>query len=209
MIKVIENFLPHNEAVILSNNIYNTPSNWWTYAYRHNESKNVVNLGDNLFGQNRQRAEEEKIRKTFQAGNFAYKFRRSTSHIKDCSCYECTFNKEHLLKDVRDTVIKYSNLENPYIFETFISAYSPGDFLSTHTDENRGVAFIYNLTQNWLPEYGGCLHLLGEEPKVIYPKFNALVLMQLGDKGVPHFVSEVSSYAPHARVAVSGWYNES
>ena len=63
MIKVIENFLPHKEAVILSNNIYNTPSNWWTYAYRHNESKNVVNLGDNLFGQNGQRAEEEKIRR--------------------------------------------------------------------------------------------------------------------------------------------------
>jgi len=35
-----------------------------------------------------------------------------------------------------------------------------------------------------------------------------LVLMELGEKGHNHFVSEVSEYAPRPRLAISGWFSD-
>ena len=43
----------------------------------------------------------------------------------------------------------------------FLSKYLSGDFLSTHTDyvEKRDIAFVYQLTKYWRPEYGGLFYL--------------------------------------------------
>jgi len=209
MIKIIKDFLPEQEAKAISTAIYNTPSNWWSYAYKHAGLEKPKYFTDTAFGTSERKKEDVLVTNSFQTGAFSYKFRRSTTHVPTCTCYECNFKKQYLEKEVKTLVSEVCGFKNPYIFESFTSVYSSGDFLNTHKDHNRGVAFIYQLTPNWLPEYGGALHILGNEPQVIYPEFNTLTLMQLENDGVPHFVSEVSERAPYARVAITGWYNES
>jgi len=51
--------------------------------------------------------------------------------------------------------------------------------------------------------------MLHVDGKFIEPEFNSLTIMELPNGGLPHFVSEVTSSAPHQRIAISGWFNES
>ena len=38
----------------------------------------------------------------------------------------------------------------------FLSRYKSGHFLAPHSDINNGkLAFVFNLTKNWKPQYGG------------------------------------------------------
>jgi Rps23 Pro-64 3,4-dihydroxylase Tpa1-like proline 4-hydroxylase len=148
---------------------------------------------------------------SFLAGSFTYKFKRSTKHTETCNCVECEFRKNTLESDdFKQFISQETSLKNPQLFESFVSVYESGDFLSMHTDVNRGVAFILNLTAGWRPEYGGMLHIKTDnEIKAIPPVYNSFVLLGLKNgAGIPHFVSEVSQYVPYPRIAISGWYNE-
>lgn len=210
MIKIIKNVLPKEVADQLVVDILATQSSWWSYAHKFSE-KDATLLNNNLGFQLTEELFENKVKENFRAGKFSYKFRRSTNHVKNCSCYECSFKSSYLLKSIRDIVIEYTFLKNPYIFENFISIYAPGDFLSMHTDGARGVAFILNLSQNWIPEYGGLLHVKNKDGTftAYVPEYNSLVLMDVANDASPHFVSEVSKYAPSYRMAIGGWFNES
>jgi hypothetical protein len=208
MIKIYEDFLPQELAEELHDEIYKTPDNWWTYAYKYFDKKPVY-MQHTLTGLNAKRKLDEAVERSFQEGNFSYKFKRSMKHVDTCKCYECKFN-DYLNNEFVEWLKNNTFLENPYKYESFVSIYDRGDFLSSHTDEQRGIAFIFNLTKNWKPEYGGMLHISRDEGiEVVYPKFNSLVIMELGDGGLSHYVSEVSQYATHQRIAISGWFNES
>jgi Rps23 Pro-64 3,4-dihydroxylase Tpa1-like proline 4-hydroxylase len=211
MIHIIEDFLPPAVAESLSQSIYDTPENWWSTVYADGINPPVY-LNNTLENRKMKNIYDTKVNDSFiNSNNVVYRFKRSTEHIKECSCYECSF-RENYLKGEKFSDILYStmSMSNPVLFESFVSSYERGDFLNVHTDEKRGVAFILNLTKDWKPEYGGLLTLLdkGDKMNSIFPKFNSLILFKLGDKGVPHFVSEVSSRAPHARIAISGWFND-
>jgi Rps23 Pro-64 3,4-dihydroxylase Tpa1-like proline 4-hydroxylase len=53
------------------------------------------------------------------------------------------------------------------------------------------------------------LHVANESGFQCYvPGWGDLVLLELGESGENHFVSEVTSMAPRPRIAISGWYNE-
>lgn len=210
MVKIIRNFLPEEQAKKLASQIYATPENWWSYAYKWNKIQNPIYLSNSLKDKYIKNSVETDIEKSFIEGHFTYKFKRSTNHFDTCTCDQCKF-KESFLEDTMLEVIKeHTTLTHPYLFETFVSVYERGDFLNLHTDENRGVAFILNLTEGWKPEYGGMLNIVKNETEftAIFPEFNSLILLELGKEGTPHFVSEVSKYAPLSRIAVSGWYNE-
>ena len=209
MIKVIKNILPLSKAEELLTSINNTSGSWWSYAYKFNEESPKM-LGNNLSSLAMQKDLEQNVKYNLNAGKFTYKFRRSTKHVDACNCYECNFSTEYLLKSIRTITISETHLENPYLQERFISIYSPGDFLSMHTDGARSIAFVLNLTKNWLPEYGGLLHTKNKDGTytAYVPEFNSLMLMDVSDESCPHFVSEVSKYAPDNRIAISGWYND-
>jgi Rps23 Pro-64 3,4-dihydroxylase Tpa1-like proline 4-hydroxylase len=212
MIHKINNFLPSNEAEILYEKIMKTPQHWWKKARIGNDFTSPKMSGDTL----EDRVEKERLRraneKSVQAHKFTYQFTRSTAHVSNCACYECTFKKEMLKSErFKQLLQKCTNLKNPTLGESFTSVYEAGDFLGVHTDEKRGLAFIYNLSKNWAPEYGGMLHIRNEDGSwaAYTPGFNEMVIMQLGETGIPHFVSEVTSFAPTPRLAISGWFNES
>lgn len=85
-----------------------------------------------------------------------------------------------------------------------------GDFLTRHQDivtkERRKVAFVINLSQRWHPDWGGLLQfyeLSGKPRDAWNPDFNSLSLF---DVSHVHSVTSVSSFAPEARFAISGWF---
>lgn len=202
MIKIYDDFLPRELAENLNKEIYKTPEYWWKVAYKFLDEE-VKYVGNDLTSINLDY--DTKLKESLQKGYFTYRFKRSTKHVEGCSCYECGFNT-YLDNAFVDFLKENTYLKNPKRFETFVSVYDKGDFLSTHTDNQRGIAFVFNLTKDWKPEYGGMLHV---DEKFYCPKFNSLTIMELPDGGLPHFVSEVTNLAPHQRIAISGWFNES
>lgn len=92
------------------------------------------------------------------------------------------------------------------------TAYSPGDFLTGHTDDVDGkgrlAAYVLNLTPKWAVEWGGMLAFHDEAANRVLalpPAFNRLNLFK-----VPrlHSVTEVTRIAPFRRYALTGWLRQ-
>jgi Rps23 Pro-64 3,4-dihydroxylase Tpa1-like proline 4-hydroxylase len=89
--------------------------------------------------------------------------------------------------------------------------YGPGQFLRRHTDQSPAnevwrVAYVYNLTPEWQPDWGGYLLLLdghGDVRRGFRPRYNVLNLLAVPQ---PHLVSLVSPFAGAARYAITGWF---
>jgi Rps23 Pro-64 3,4-dihydroxylase Tpa1-like proline 4-hydroxylase len=92
---------------------------------------------------------------------------------------------------------------------TFTSKYEAGDFLYTHTDKDNGrIAFVYQLTKNWLPGYGGLFMRMDDWVNVdatILPQFNRLTIFDVTGEGTPHIVTNVIPNLKNCRMAYSGW----
>jgi hypothetical protein len=77
--------------------------------------------------------------------------------------------------------------------------------------DNGQIGFVYNISKNWRPEWGGMLHFLRQgDPnyveKVISPRYNALVLFDLSTTaGADHFVSHVTT-SQAKRLSFTGWF---
>jgi hypothetical protein len=91
----------------------------------------------------------------------------------------------------------------------FASRFSAGDYQGAHSDGGhpRKVAFILNMTKDWLPHWGGNLVMMDENyEKVIedfMPRFNSIVFF---DVPIAHAVLPVSLYCQSDRYALTGWY---
>ena len=203
MIQVHENYLPELVAEALYDKTLECPENWWKTAY-------VIDGGLPTYLSGTVKHTmidmESEVNESLRSGGFAYRFKRSVDHVEKCPCYQCEF-RYYVSYVLKEFIEKQFNMENLELDNMFFSVYKSGDFLSMHHDEDRGdVAFVINLTKHWRPEFGGMFHCEG---KYIEPKFNSLMIMDLGKKGVDHFVSEVSHRTPFPRVAVSGWFKKS
>jgi len=96
------------------------------------------------------------------------------------------------------------------IVESFWSLYEVGSYLNSHTDMSetgdRSIAFVYNLTPEWNPVWGGLFNLQdGNKFTAVSPIFNSLVLFKVPNN---HFVSEISQRAERSRLSFSGWLKE-
>jgi len=96
---------------------------------------------------------------------------------------------------------------------TSISAswYLPGDHSLPHSDNVttgahyiRQLAFVWHLSKDWRPEWGGALYWCS---KAAYQRsaFNTLYLFNVGPEST-HFVTHVSPYARGKRLTVNGWW---
>ena len=92
---------------------------------------------------------------------------------------------------------------------TFTSKYEAGDFLYTHTDKGNGrIAFVYQLTKDWLPGYGGLFMRMNDWVNVdttILPSFNQLTIFDVTGEGTPHIVTNLIPNLKNSRMAYSGW----
>ena len=89
------------------------------------------------------------------------------------------------------------------------TAYGPGDFLTIHDDnaagKNRLAAYVFGMTPQWRPEWGGLLLFHGKDPSQVHGnvlRFNTLDLFAVPQL---HSVSLVTPAAPRRRYAVTGW----
>ncbi len=86
-----------------------------------------------------------------------------------------------------------------------------GHFLNEHDDDVRGkdrvAAYVFNLSPQWRPHWGGQLQFLGDDGHVaeaFVPTFNALNLLRVPQR---HLVSAVTPLADPGvpRLSVTGW----
>lgn len=89
------------------------------------------------------------------------------------------------------------------------TAYGPGDFLTGHDDDvpgkDRLAAYVFGLTPQWRPEWGGLLLFHGPRDATAFalaPRFNTLDLFAVPQR---HSVSMVTPAARYRRYAVTGW----
>lgn len=90
------------------------------------------------------------------------------------------------------------------------TCYRQGHFLTTHDDlvagKNRIAAYVFSLTPDWQPEWGGQLQFIGERGHAVegwVPRFNVLNLVRVPQ---PHLVSCVTPLAGDAaRYSITGW----
>lgn len=88
------------------------------------------------------------------------------------------------------------------------TSYGAGHFLTEHDDnvagKNRVAAYVLSLAPEWRPEWGGTLCFPDDSGRIegLLPAFNTLMLFRVPQR---HFVSEVASYAPTARISITGW----
>jgi hypothetical protein len=86
--------------------------------------------------------------------------------------------------------------------------YLPADYLSPHNDVGggRSVSFIWQLSKDWLPQWGG--HLFWCSPPTnIAPTFNTLILYRVAAESY-HAVLPVTPHARGKRFTISGWWTD-
>lgn len=89
-------------------------------------------------------------------------------------------------------------------------SYSVGDFLSLHTDDvkDKRLSFVFYLSPQWEPGFGGTLHLIDPDGNVlqISPEHNNLLIFDVTAR-TEHFISPVEASAgDKARMTISGWF---
>lgn len=146
----------------------------------------------------------EKVYNLAADNSFSYRFSR-TQHINP---YLYTLWDSLIFSDVIGFITGQKDLK--WVKNsTFTSKYEAGDFLYTHTDKGNGrIAFVYQLTKDWLPGYGG-LFLKSNDwfhpDATILPEFNKLTIFDVTNEGTPHCVTQVISNLKKCRIAYSGW----
>jgi hypothetical protein len=87
------------------------------------------------------------------------------------------------------------------------SWYQPGDYSLPHSDAGqlREVAFVWHLTRDWNPRWGGELYWCPTS-RALSPQFNWLTLFRV-HPGSTHLVCPVAPRATARRLAVVGWWN--
>ena len=89
--------------------------------------------------------------------------------------------------------------------------YTPGNFLTRHRDdpagEQRRVAYVFNFSKSWHPDWGGLLQFFEEDgtPRDAWaPQFNSLALF---DVRHIHSVTYVTPFAREPRLSMTGWFH--
>ena len=145
-------------------------------------------------------------------GEFGYMYYRASIQRQKLHPYLNIFStpafEQYLSQITGHENLKY---EDDY---TFMNCYEEGHYNGPHTDGNNGrVAFVYHLSKDWLPGYGGLFMRMDWDwktvNKVVVPPFNTLSIFDTewqGQKGAPHLVSEVAQGCNNKRISYTGWY---
>jgi len=216
-IVTIENWLDKDYAKSLWEHLNEMPKDWWFVSSRPamDDDMHITRWVD----ENEEYIQESdaKARIEFINGTFSYSFRRTNDdHIEECRCKECVFRSDVISDEVVGFLDYVTDYKVTKINELFASWYDDGDFLGPHSDGPNGVlGFVYNLSSDWKPHYGGNLHFQNNSnenliEKINVPTFNTLTMFDLATSmGHMHFVSEVVKDVPSKRLAFAGWWGQS
>jgi Rps23 Pro-64 3,4-dihydroxylase Tpa1-like proline 4-hydroxylase len=115
-------------------------------------------------------------------------------------------NSEPMLNFARQV----TGVEDIAFADAQATRYRAGHFLTGHSDgvegKNRAAAYVFNLTRDWRPDWGGILNFVGPDGHIeegFTPTFNALNMFAVPQE---HHVSVVAPYAGSERISVTGWF---
>jgi Rps23 Pro-64 3,4-dihydroxylase Tpa1-like proline 4-hydroxylase len=149
---------------------------------------------------------------TFLNGGWSYVFDRTVYHDTKCNCIECQFIKFLRSQDMLEFIKSVTGIDAQKLTHVFSSRYLSNFFLSPHPDSKHGkIGFVYSLSKDWRPEWGGNLHFMDEDyrtvTRTVVPVFNKLTLFDISAKaGVPHYVSHVVPNVKVKRLSITGWF---
>ena len=156
----------------------------------------------------------KEARRYFTENRFSYIFHRTMYlNPKEITNIEMDIYRLLSSPEMIELINQITNMNIVKLNQVFVSKYKSGHFLSPHSDKGNGrLAFVINMTKDWLPQYGGNLHFLSDDRTTIIdtvtPIFNNMVLFNIPEpNGIPHFVSHVVPEITGKRYAISGWYN--
>lgn len=185
----------------------------WQMAYMEKGSPCVFSRANRASMSDEQWAEIQK--KITALGARGFQFCYGHYSVSDCNREQCRPNAyvntfRDFLKSERFFGFARAVTGKPELrnIEILAARYSSGDFLMMHNDTQkpeRRVAFVFNLSKDWHPDWGGLTHFLDNSRNVTdtyVPTYNSLVLFAVP---VLHLVSYVMPFAPRPRYSVTGW----
>jgi Rps23 Pro-64 3,4-dihydroxylase Tpa1-like proline 4-hydroxylase len=117
-------------------------------------------------------------------------------------------NSEEVLESIRELTGE-SEINSASMQAT---QFVPGQFLTRHKDdikvEGRKLAYVFNLSPEWHPDWGGLLQFFyenGETNESWTPSFNTLSLF---DVKQIHSVTYLTPFAKKPRLSLSGWFGQ-
>lgn len=214
-VTVIRNVMKPDAARMVKNYLTNHfPKEEWYQASSWGEGVKYVPVTP----ENQETIKEQmgKVKENWVGHGVVYTFQRT---LKEANTEDPNFvqiwsflrSRKFLDLVEKVTMMKLSNVE-----ASFVSRYTTGCALSIHTDvsDNRKLAFVLNLTEDWKEEYGGCLVIepeqagksrCGNPSLTIVPEYNTLSLFDVTNGGRAHYVSEVVEPTGKIRMAITGW----
>lgn len=210
----IENWLDDDYAENLWDHLNTMPEDWWFISTRPTEDGGMTIVRNTPEKQSEIEYNKQVANFFFTQNHFSYVFRRTNDdHVDTCDCYECKFKKDAVSVEVKNFIKKITDFDVTKLNEFFASWYESGHFLSPHSDGPNGVlGFVYNLSKDWKPHYGGNLHFQSNNneniiEKVNVPTFNTLTMFDLETTmGHMHYVSHVAPDITQKRLAFAGWW---
>ena len=220
----ISSLFPTPQAETLHKWYFDKPNDWWNlvlypdpnFDYNQNEIDNpsYYHMYQSSDDDTNHSNVLNYIHQINNDGGFSYTYRRTGANSEnDFHTYLKMFQTS-LFKDFLSKITGYEDLE----YEdqsTFVSNYESGHYNGPHTDGNDGrrIAFVYHLSKDWKPQYGGLFMRMDWDwktvNKVVVPPFNTLTIFDTkfeGKEGSPHLVSEVAQDCSNKRISYTGWY---
>jgi hypothetical protein len=213
----VKNFFEINFVNNIESELKKIDKTWWyvsMYPADNTKLKENTRYYDGLY-YDKKFAEQKLFNDNwFNSGNFGYRFKRTIgNHYSTCYCVMCKLREYFESSEVKTQLSKIVGEKVTKLNEAFCSKYETGDYLSIHHDKGNGdYAFVFQLTKDWNPAYGGLLNFYDETTKEVYktvnPIFNSLTIFRI--KNVPntdHFVS--ANISNNTRYAFTGWFSVS
>ena len=199
---VVPDFLPAPTADALNHFLTTKMPPYWWYVTSHpgptGERTDVEHTAANAAHVAYQ---FQLAHRRYVEGGFAYVFLRTHHHLAGCSCLLCQVLAELQSDATLARIHEFTGIPVRASGGLFASCYSPGCFLSPHTDRDNGrLAFVWQLTRDWQPQYGGLLHILDDDwlrvQHIVHPEFNSAVFSGC-QRALAHHTSSRTSHTAY------------
>ena len=214
----IANIFPDLQANTIHQYYYNQPDDWWDLILYPDvdfdyEQSRIDNPG--YYHMYKTQTGDESIPRRLEHchnlnnnGEFSYVYRRTGDMSVQQHPYLDLFKSEQF-RNYLSEITGHENLEFSE-GHSFVSNYESGHYNGPHTDGDNGrIAFVFHLSKDWKPSYGGLFLRMDWDwktiNKAICPPFNTLSIFDVSN-GAPHLVTEVAQGVDNKRISFTGWY---
>jgi hypothetical protein len=214
----IPNIFPDLQANTIHQYYYNQPDDWWDlilypdpdfdYEQSRIDNPNYYHMYKTQNGDESIPRRLKHCHNLNNNGKFSYVYRRTGDMSVQQHPYLDLFKSDQF-RNYLSEITGHENLEFDES-HPFVSNYESGHYNGPHTDGDNGrIAFVFHLSKDWKPSYGGLFVRMDWDfktiNKAICPPFNTLSIFDVSN-GAPHLVTEVAQGVDNKRISFTGWY---